>query len=90
MGPLPTTLSLLFGYLYELTPLAGRMLRGPSINAARQKANQPEIKYWWLSCENSSALISIVENKNIGSVGFTKLIFVRTAIKKLMCCWHSQ
>ena len=29
----------------------------------------------------TSQLISIVENKNIGSAGFTKLIFVKTAIK---------
>ena len=36
----PTTynFSLLLVYLYEQTPLAGRMLRDPNINAQRQKA----------------------------------------------------
>ena len=67
--------------LYKQTPLAGRMLRGPSINATRQKANYPEITQSRLSCESGSALISVVEYKNIGSASFTKLLFVKTASK---------
>ena len=57
------------------------MLRGPGINAAMQRANQPEINYPWLSYYNSSAPLSKVEVENMGSADFTKLIFVKIITK---------
>ena len=44
LGPLHTTFLLLWANLYELTPLAARMLLGPGITAAMLKANSPEMK----------------------------------------------
>ena len=57
------------------------MLFGVGINAARQRANLPKIKYSRFSHYNSNVSINNVEVKNIGSAGFTKTIFLRTVTK---------
>ena len=54
---------------------AGTFL-GPGINAARKRANQPEVMHIQLSYCNSCAPINNVEVKNIksdSSVAFTQL-----------------
>ena len=55
----------------------------PGIKAAKQKVNLPKILHSHLSYYNSTAPITNVEVKNIGSGGFTQLISVRTIIKCL-------
>ena len=53
--------------------MAGRMLFGPAINAAMQKANQPDVKYSKLSYCNRMAPINNIEVKNIKAAGCTGL-----------------
>ena len=55
--------------MHELTAVAACMLLGPGTNAARQRAEEPEVKPSQLNCSNSSTPINNVEVKNIKSVG---------------------
>ena len=59
--------------LYELTSLTARILLGPGVNAAMQKANYPEMKHSQLSYYNSRSSINNVAVKNIKSAGCTCL-----------------
>ena len=67
--------------MHELTPLNVRMLLGSGINVARQRPNLPHRSTLSYVIQKAGSPIKIVEFKNIGSAGFTQLIFVRTVIK---------
>ena len=55
LRPLISTFLQLQENLHDLTPFAGRILLGPGISPAVQRANQPEMKHSHLSCGSTIA-----------------------------------